>query len=288
MTVRSRFKSSLQYAFRLYRFLLAQTVYLVVQTASLLPRGSFILSDLTAFLQDRKSTVETDVGSLLLVNNSWVTNLRVKNFSTAEPETLEWIKSFDAQSVFWDIGANVGVYSLYAAMSRHRVVAIEPSPWNLEALTKNIILNNFDRDITLIPIAVSQETTCTNFYMSREYQTSGGAHNSIGSSVDQFGVLVSDRDSLQVITTTVDSLITMFSLPKPNHIKIDVDGLELEVLQGAGEALETVQTLLVESFPSHPKRESLFKFLEGNGFFLESHSTLTSNSIWRNQKKVVS
>lgn len=282
--VTSRIRLTIRYLFRAYRSLVTQSLFLATKVVYLLPRGAFVRSDLTTLLQNRKSKIETDLGSLLLINNSWVTDLRMKNFSTAEPETLQWIRSFEADEVFWDVGANVGMYSLYAALGRHKVVALEPSPWNLEALTKNILQNNFGQLITVVPLAVSNQVTQTNFYVSNKYQTSGGAHHSIGNPIDQFGAQVLDRDALQVVTISIDSLITIFKLPKPNHLKVDIDGLEFEVLQGASETLSSVRSLLVECFPNHPERENLFVFLEQKGFCLESYSSSTSNSIWRNEK----
>ena len=53
---------------------------------------------------------------------------RIDTFSTKEPETLDWIDAIQEGSVLWDIGANVGLYSCYAAKARRcRVVAFEPS-----------------------------------------------------------------------------------------------------------------------------------------------------------------
>ena len=59
--------------------------------------------------------------------------LRAETFLTKEPETLEWIDRMNDDSVLWDIGANVGIYSIYAAVSkRANVIAFEPSFFNLE------------------------------------------------------------------------------------------------------------------------------------------------------------
>ena len=63
---------------------------------------------------------------------------RSETFSTKEPETLEWINSIPQGSVLWDIGANVGLYSCYAAKARDcQVFSFEPSVFNLEQLARN-------------------------------------------------------------------------------------------------------------------------------------------------------
>ena len=75
---------------------------------------------------------------IFAVPNS-LSNYRADSFSTKEPETLEWIDSMPDGSVVWDIGANVGIYSCYAAKNLNcNVYAFEPSVFNLELLAKNI------------------------------------------------------------------------------------------------------------------------------------------------------
>lgn len=50
-----------------------------------------------------------------LINWGGSTAYRGKNFYTKEPETVAWINSFNKKNTFFDIGANIGIYSLYAA-----------------------------------------------------------------------------------------------------------------------------------------------------------------------------
>lgn len=92
---------------------------------------------------------------------------RLDTFSTKEPETLDWIDSLAEGSVLWDIGANIGLYSIYAAKARNcRVYAFEPSVFNLELLAKNIFLNGLQNRITIVPIALSDSLAVNTFRMS--------------------------------------------------------------------------------------------------------------------------
>src|SRR5712691_8080567 len=92
---------------------------------------------------------------------------RAETFSTKEPETLEWIDAMEEESVFWDIGANVGLYSIYAAKKKSsRVYAFEPSVFNLELLARNIYLNNLSDKICLVPLAVSDRLGRNRFNMT--------------------------------------------------------------------------------------------------------------------------
>src|SRR6185437_4913944 len=80
--------------------------------------------------------------SLRLATPNWLADWRVNTFATKEPETLDWIDSLPEGAVLWDIGANVGLYSVYAAKARRcRVWAFEPSVFNVELLARNIFLN---------------------------------------------------------------------------------------------------------------------------------------------------
>ena len=82
---------------------------------------------------------------------------RVATFSTKEPETLEWIDAIPKESVVWDIGANIGLYSVYAAKQRHcKVLAFEPSVFNLELLARNISLNDVADRICIVPLALNK------------------------------------------------------------------------------------------------------------------------------------
>lgn len=83
-----------------------------------------------------------------------------------EPETVQWIETFQKGDVFWDIGANIGAYSLVAAKYHHGqvpVVAIEPSFLNFSQLCKNIALNQCDDSITPFNIALSKKTQIGKF-----------------------------------------------------------------------------------------------------------------------------
>ena len=73
---------------------------------------------------------------------------RAKSFATKEPETLDWIDHLPQGCTLWDVGANVGLYSIYAAKKREcRVVAFEPSVFNLELLAQNFFLNSLQERV---------------------------------------------------------------------------------------------------------------------------------------------
>jgi len=86
---------------------------------------------------------------------------RHDTFWTKEPETIEWIRSFGPHDVFFDVGANVGVYSMYAAslFPEMIIIAFEPMPINHKALRENVLMNGFN--IVCFPFAVGNKRGTT-------------------------------------------------------------------------------------------------------------------------------
>ena len=83
-----------------------------------------------------------------------------KNIFTKEPETLEWIDTFEGENiVFWDIGANIGLYSIYAAIKHKNIdiISFEPSVNNLRILSRNIYKNNFLDKIKIFQLPLSEK-----------------------------------------------------------------------------------------------------------------------------------
>ena len=80
---------------------------------------------------------------------------RVQSLYTKEPETLNWMDNFQLYNsekiVFWDIGANIGLYSIYAAVRFKdiEIISFEPSTSNTRTLSRNISINNLERKISI-------------------------------------------------------------------------------------------------------------------------------------------
>ena len=133
--------------------------------------GRLFLYLVTRFTIERVSVVKVLQTEFKLAAVNPRLDMRNQTYAKKEPETLSWIESFDKGSVLWDIGANIGLYSLYAAKVRNcNVVAFEPSVFCLEFLARNIWLNDLHEQITIVPNALS-DTTQTNLLTlySREW-----------------------------------------------------------------------------------------------------------------------
>ncbi len=180
-----------------------------------------------------------------------------------EPFTFEWLEtSLEPGDVLYDIGANVGVYSLVAANvhpGQVRAFAFEPSVPTYNDLCSNIALNGLEDAVTPMPVALWSDTTSLPFaYRSLEP----------GDSKHEAGVDEPELDGhvQTMMAYRLDDLVEQFALPAPTHIKIDVDGPELRVLEGARSTLDRpeVRSLLVEVEGSN--EEELCALLAEHGF----------------------
>lgn len=92
---------------------------------------------------------------------------RVDTLFKKEPDTIEWIRSFAPEDVLVDIGANVGMYSIWAAKTRGtRVYAFEPESQNFALLNKNIVANGLSGNVTAYCLALSDETGFALLHLS--------------------------------------------------------------------------------------------------------------------------
>jgi FkbM family methyltransferase len=195
---------------------------------------------------------------------------RAASVLSKETDTIQWIDGFEDNAVFWDVGANVGVYSLYAAMRKHvSVLSFEPLAANFHILSRNINLNQLSERVTGYCIAFSGKTQLGVLNM---------ASQSMGAAVAQFGKRGEMSQYWEgrtgaathgMIGFTIDDFIAQFDPSFPNYIKLDVDGLELPILEGARLTLHDprLQSILVELSVSRDRehRDAL-SFLEEVGF----------------------
>jgi FkbM family methyltransferase len=191
-----------------------------------------------------------------------------------EPETVEWIETHvKPGEVFYDIGANVGAYSFIAqsvAGGNCTVYAFEPSFSTFAELNLNILLNNFSEKIIPLYVALSNETGLLKFNYSST--TPGTALHSIGEAIGEDGKQFQPAFVQPILSYRLDELIKQFALRLPNHIKLDVDGAEFSVLQGADETLLNagIRSILVEINEKIFTYEEIPRYLESKGFRIKS------------------
>lgn len=195
--------------------------------------------------RSKSRTITHNKTSLSFATPNRLNRYRVETFDSKEPETLEWIDGFSEGSVLWDIGANVGLYSCYAAKARRcRVIAFEPSVFNLELISRNIFINNLTAQVTIIPLPLSDSLGVSTLNMTNTEW--GGALSTFGQEYGWDGLRIDKEFEFSTLGVRADDVTALFKLPPPDYIKIDVDGIEHLILNGAQETLKKVRGVLVE------------------------------------------
>jgi FkbM family methyltransferase len=173
---------------------------------------------------------------------------RAESFSSKEPETLEWIKEFgNGAKLFFDIGANVGLYSIYhSKLNDGKCFAFEPSCFNLKILTKNININNCQDLISIISNPLSNKTGLSEFRYGSEVE--GGALSAFGVNYGFDGMDINAKTKSNVLGFTLDWMLDNSIIKIPTLVKMDVDGIEHLILQGAKNTLShpDCKSILVE------------------------------------------
>jgi FkbM family methyltransferase len=164
--------------------------------------------------------------------------------------------------VFFDIGANIGLFTSFASrkIREGSVQAFEPYPPNVGVLNKNAKLNA--DNVNIHNIALSNNQSTDRFQQPNE---------SVGS---QVGALApqDDATTYEVETASVDGLISADKVPIPNVVKIDVEGAESLVLEGMEKTLErdACRALFCEIHPpNNPSRPSIEDFDSSLGELLD-------------------
>ena len=186
---------------------------------------------------------------------------RTEQFSRAascrrEPSTIEWIESFGEGTVFFDVGSNTGAYSLVAASLTKtrgykdlRVVAFEPHFQNFHHLCQNLLNNGFLDVVTPVYTAVGETSGIGKLHHWDEYELgeAGSSGHQLNRTLDYKDEEFTPRLVQSIQMLSLDDFCAMTRV-YPTALKIDVDGIELEIIRGARETLSSgrCKKLLVE------------------------------------------
>ncbi|MDG1709841.1 MAG: FkbM family methyltransferase [Schleiferiaceae bacterium] len=173
---------------------------------------------------------------------------RAKTFYSKEPEMIEWINRLsldngDERFVFYDIGANIGIYSLYTAVLHKNAIvySFEPEGTNFSSLCQNIANNNLEN---IIPLQVAYSDAQKFDLLNVGIVKPGAGAASIEG--EYMGL---PKSLLQgVYCISLDSIYENEFFKKPNYIKIDVDGHESTIIENAVKILnsESLKGIIIE------------------------------------------
>ena len=218
-----------------------------------------------------------------------LTEYRVNTFFTKEPDMLRWINNFKKidDLVFWDIGSNIGLYSIYNALKNKSstTISFEPSTSNLRCLSRNIAINNLENRIKIFSMPL---TNMENkfFLMNESHFTEGGALNTFGQDYNFEGKKFIPKMKYQLLGTTVNHLLDNKILDIPDYIKIDVDGIEHLILEGSNKYLKNkkIKSIIVEINENFNEQyKKVLEIMEKNDFKILQKG---QDEEWSNNRSV--
>lgn len=228
-------------------------------------RGSASTFEMKVFL---------DNGSMRLATPNRLSAIVAERFFDIEPNTISWINTFTPGACFYDVGASNGLFSLYASISRNcSIVAFEPDALNFGLMSKNRVLNLDKIQNPFIALQLALANRSALIDLTSPDLPYEGAHGKCNSSNQRASQIEWGSWYIQpCLADKLDSLVECYKLPKPNYLKIDVDGAEFAVLEGANTILKTdeLRQALVETEDVLEPR--LSNFMKNFGYILlEAH-----------------
>lgn len=223
-----------------------------------------------SFLKEFVNTCNVRGTEIKIGVSSTLELFRCETYESKEPETLDWIDQFKPNEVLFDIGGNIGVYSMYAGKKGARVFAFEPESQNFFRLVNNTNLNGLTQ-VTPYCMGVSQKSELS--FLNITSLSAGDSQHQVAGDDKLY-----DRNFEKIkqgcIVFSVDDLCLIQGLPIPDHIKIDVDGLEPEIILGAEKVLQhpNVKSILIEINKGSDDKYDIQQFIESKGFALDTVS----------------
>jgi FkbM family methyltransferase len=205
---------------------------------------------------------------------------RVETFSSKEPETLCWIDRQLNKGIFFDVGANIGLYSIYyAKIKGGKVYSFEPSVYNLEQLSKNINLNKLQKNITIISNPLHNKNKISKLIYNNIDK--GGSEVFFDSKTDIKERSKKEHFSYLSLGLSLDYLTEKGLIELPNCIKLDVDGNEKLIISGSKKTLlnKRCRSILVESNALNDLN-LISKILRNYGFKYNSKSSSNANKVF--------
>jgi FkbM family methyltransferase len=194
-----------------------------------------------------------------------------------EPQTCEWIRSeIKSGQIFYDIGANIGIYSILAAHrvgERGKVYAFEPHSANFSRLLENITANRLGKIVVPCNLAIYSQNDFLPFvYLTAQ---AGSSSSQLKNPTEIGDDKVDTAISELKYAISIDSLVASGKFPAPHHVKIDVDGGELQILRGMDKLLassEKPRSIQVEINKGY--KEEILAFMEVHNYvWSKTHHT---------------
>ncbi len=183
-----------------------------------------------------------------------------------EPMTNKWILAFDKKDVFFDIGANNGIYGLMAAVVVGcRVYAFEPHFGSYHVMVLNVFANDLQDRVSAYPLAISDGLGFDNLYLSAI--TAGKSLNNYGDARPSDDKLWHAVIPQAAVSISLDEFVSATGV-MPNHIKVDVDGIEPKIVAGGRKTLADprLKSVMIEIDEKDATHMAIFDEMKALGF----------------------
>lgn len=195
----------------------------------------------------------------------------VQAFRNERPMLADLADSIGPGDVFWDVGANVGTYSLFASAAGAEAVAFEPFPENATAIRENAALNGAD-EVSVCELALSDEAGEHRLALDPRECAGGGR----GSLLDDW---TDGTTTIDVQCVSGDEAIADLGVEPPSVVKIDVEGAERRVLRGLAGTLERGDCRAVYCELHHVEDEAVRELLRDQGFTIDVPADATTAGV---------
>jgi FkbM family methyltransferase len=181
--------------------------------------------------------------------------------------------------IFYDIGANVGFFTIVAAKivgSAGKVYAFEPEAVNAATVRRNAQMNDYAH-VTVVEKAVSRTTGVEKLWLTE---------NCGGHTLASVGTVSDAKKSITVDTVSIDDLIDKKLIEPPTFVKIDVEGAEIDVLNGMTQTIKEYQPMIIYEVDDREKESLLNKqkeiddFLQSHGYEIKYLAESYPGNVW--------
>ena len=197
-------------------------------------------------------------------------NLKCLGFAATanqrEPATNAWVFSFKPGQIFFDVRSTNGLYGLMAAVvSGCEVHAFEPHFASYYVLTRNIYANQLQKQMFSYPLAIADTESCGKMFLSSI--TAGKSLNNYGDSRPSEDPLWNATIPQGSVAMSLDRFVELTGIV-PHHVKIDVDGIEPQIIRGMDKLLDNPQldSVMVEVFDNDPEQSAIHRRMLDAGF----------------------
>ncbi len=180
---------------------------------------------------------------------------------------LDFAERFVAPGdVVWDIGSNMGMFGVPAAHRARFTLAVEPDPFNQMLLHRTRSANP-DLVIEVLPAAVSNKLAVADFAIPER----GRSANALADAVlgSQMG---GTRQMYKVMTVTADWMLDHF--PAPDFVKIDAEGAEAMILEGAPKLLAGPRPAIIIEMPNENADACAAHFKKNDYFMCSAYQSV--------------